>query len=109
MKTILSICVASLIISVSAVPAACNGDSLVDNMKTLDGHVVSVNIQDSSVTINASEDMKFSVSPGANITNADGFNMQLSDVKTGSYVTVSYYNDRSGKHILTGMEVEYKN
>ena len=109
MKITLSICVVLLVVFAFAVPVYCQSDSLVDGMKTIDGNVVSVNVQDSSVVVKAYEAMTFSVSSKANIINADGFDIRLSDVKTGSYVTIDYYDDQSGKHVLTGMEVEYKN
>jgi len=89
------------------VPVYCQGDSLVDNMKTIDGNVVSVNSQNSQIVVKASEVMTFSVPSSAKIINADGFDMQLSDVNVGSYVTVDYSDDKSGNHILSGMEVEY--
>jgi hypothetical protein len=109
MKAILSVCVVSLIIFACGVPVHCQDDSLVDDMKTIDGGVISVDSQNSRIVVKASEVMAFSVPLDAKIINADGFNMQLSDVKIGSYVTVDYYNDQSGEHILTGMEVEYRN
>jgi hypothetical protein len=108
MKSILSICVALLIVAACGAGAYCQNDSLVANMKTLDGNVVSVDNQNSQVVVKASEAMVFSVLSDAKIVNADGYDMQLSDVQAGSYATVDYYDDKSGKHMLTGMEVEYK-
>ena len=107
MKAILSICVVLLIIFASGAPVRCQGDSLVDDMKTIDGDVVSVDIQNSHIVVKASEIMTFSVPSSAKIVNADGFGMQLSDVNAGNYVTVDYRDDKSGLHIMKGMEVEY--
>ena len=109
MKAILSICVVLLIIFASGAPVRCQGDSLVDDMKTIDGDVVSVDIQNSHIVVKASEVITFSVPSSAKIINADGSNIQLSDVKIGSYAAIDYYDDQSGKHMLTGMEVEYRN
>ena len=107
MKTILSISVALLVIFASGVPVHCQGDSLVDNTKTIDGSVVSVDGQNSQIVVKSSEVMTFSVPSSAKIVNADGFGMQLSDVNAGNYVTVDYRDDKSGNHIMKGMEVEY--
>jgi hypothetical protein len=107
MKTILSICVVLLIVLASGVPAHCQGDPLVDGMKTIDGYVVSVDSQNSQIVVKSSEVMTFSMPSGAEIVNADGFGMQLSDVKAGNYVTVGYHNDKSGLHVMDSMEVAY--
>ena len=108
MKAILSICVVLLIIFASGAPVRCQGDSLVDDMKTIDGDVVSVDSQNSRIVVKASEVMTFSVPSSAKIVNADGFGIQLSDINTGNYVTVDYHDDRSGLHIMNGMQVKYK-
>ena len=108
MKTVFSICFTSLIIFASAVSVYCQGDSLVDNAKTIDGNVVSVDSQNSKIVVKASEVMTFSVPSSAKIVNTDGYSMQLSDVNTGNYVTVDYHDDRSGLHIMNGMQVKYK-
>ena len=108
MKTVLSICVVLFIIFALSVPVHCQGDSLVDDIKTIDGNVVSVDIRNSLIVVKSSKAMTFSVPSDAKIVNADGFGIQLSDVKIGSYATIDY-RDQSGKHMLTGMEVEYRN
>lgn len=107
MKTIISMCAALLIMFASSVSVHCQDDSLVEGMKTIDGNVISVDIQNSQIVIETSEVMTFSVPSDANIVNADGFGIQLSDVGVGDYVTVNYSNDKSGNHIMKGMEVEY--
>lgn len=107
MKTILSICVVLLIIFASGVPVHCQDDSLVDNIKTIDGDVVSVDSQNSQIVVKTFEAMTFSVPSSAEIVNADGLGIQLSDVNAGNYATVNYSDDKSGLHIMQGMEVEY--
>ena len=107
MKTILSICVALLIIFASSVSVHCQDDSLVDDIKTIDGDVVSVDSPNSHIVVKASEIMTFSVPSDAKIVNADGFGIRLSDVSAGNNVTVDYSDDKSGNHIMKGMEVEY--
>jgi len=107
MKTIPAICVTLLIIFASSVLVHCQDDSLVDDMKTIDGDVVSVDSQNSQIVVKASEVMTFSVPSSAKIINADGFSIRLSDVSAGNYVTVDYRDDKSGFHIINGMEVEY--
>lgn len=108
MKTTLFICIASLIILASLAPVHCQGDdSLVDDMKTIDGYVASVDGPNSQIVVKSSEAMTFFVPSSAKIVNADGFGMRLSDVNVGNYVTVNYRDDGSGSHIMEGMEVAY--
>lgn len=109
MKMMLSISIILFTILISGVFIYCQSDSLVKDIKTIDGYVASVDIQNSNIAVKASEVMTFSVPSSAAITNADGFSIQLSDVKIGSYATIGYYDEQSGKHVLIGMEIEYKN
>ncbi len=108
MNKILSVCFALLVIFASSVPLYCQSDSLVDGIKTVDGHVVSVDLENSKIVVRSSEVMTFSVPSDANIIDSDGFSMELAGVGVGDYVTVSYHNDKSGDRIMNGMEVEYK-
>ncbi|MCX5666269.1 MAG: hypothetical protein NT036_04405 [Candidatus Omnitrophica bacterium] len=107
MKIMLSIVVALFIVFTSYVLCHCQPDSLVDGIKTIDGTVVSVDSQNSQIVVKSSEIMSFSVPLSAKIINADGFGIQLSDVNAGNYVTVDYSNDKSGNHVISGMEVAY--
>ena len=107
MKTILSICVALFIIFAFGVSAHCQGDSLVDDTDTIDGNVVSVDSLNSQIVVKSSEAMTFSVPSDAKIINADGIDIRLSDVSVGNYVTVDYSDNKSGLHIMKGMEVGY--
>jgi len=107
MKMTLSVCVAVLIVFALSVAVHCQSDSLVGSVKTIDGHVISVDIQNSQIVVNSFQEMTFVVPASANITDADGFGIQLSDVNVGGYVTVGYIDDQSGKHMMKSMEVEY--
>ncbi len=108
MKRMIFVCVVLFGVLACVASVHCQSDSLVDDMKTIDGNVVSVDIQNSKIVIKSSEVMTFFVPSDAKIVNTDGFNMQLSDVDAGNYVTVDYRNDGSGLHVMAGMEVSYK-
>lgn len=106
MKISLAFCVIMAAIFLMNEPIFCqDGDSLVSG-KTVDGNVVSVDVQNSKVSVKAYEVMAFSVPSSAKIVNSDGFDIKLSDVTTGNYVTVDYH-DANGLHIMDGMEVAY--
>lgn len=107
MKKMLTIYAVLSAILLSSILGYCQSDSIVDDFKTVDGNIVSIDVQNSQVVVKASEAMTFSVPKDAKIVNADGFGMNLSDVKVGNYVTVDYRDDKSGAHVMTGMEVEY--
>lgn len=78
------------------------------NLMTFDGNVVSVDPQNSKIVVQTSETFTFSVSSDAKIINEDGFDVKLSDVNPGNYVTLDYYDDNAGNHIATHIEVAYK-
>ena len=67
MKTMLSISVALLIIFASGVPVFCQDDSLVADMKTVDGDVISVDSSNSQIVVKSSEVITFSVPSSAKI------------------------------------------
>lgn len=100
----------------SIMPLYCQDDAPIYDqsssgpiVKTIDGIVVSVDPQNSSITVKMVETLTFYVPSGASVTNEDGFNIQLSQIESGNYVMVEYYNDKSGRHIVRGINVEYKN
>lgn len=109
MKIVVSICVALLVVFALSVSVHCQDNSLVDNMKTADGDVISVDIPNSQIVIRSSEVMTFSVPLDADIIDKNGFGIQLSDVNVGNYVTVGYHDDKSGLHVMNSMEVAYTN
>ena len=78
-----------------------------DSMKTIDGRVVSVDPQASVIVVKTSEVFTFSVASGAQITNQDGLDVQLSDINPGNYIMIGYYDNRSGNHIAKNINVEY--
>ena len=86
-----------------ALPLYCQQD----NMKVVEGSVVSVDIQGSAIIVKAADNMAFSVAADAEITNQDGLDIELSDISSGNYVIVGYYNDKSGKRIAKSINVEY--
>jgi len=78
-----------------------------DNFTTIDGTVSSVDTLDSKITINAVNDLTFSVPINATIKQ-DIYDIKLSDINVGDYVTIEYYSDASGKKQAKTITVEYK-
>lgn len=76
-------------------------------VKTIDGRVISVDPQNSKITVKMVENLIFSVRSGTKITNSDGFDIELSSIKAENYVMVEYYDDKSGAHIARSINVEY--
>lgn len=91
---------------VAALPAYCQDDGG-RVMQTVDGRVVSVDALGSKIVIKTIDNMAFSVASDAKIINKDGFSIKLSQVNTGNYIMVDYYDDPSGKHIITDIEIDY--
>lgn len=108
-KRIVSLCgIFFIIFAVSAFPARCQ-DGTGAVIKVVEGNVVSVDPQGSSIVVKTYRNTVFSVPSDAKLTNPDGFEIQLSDIDPGNYVTVEYYDSGSGEHIAKNINVEYKN
>jgi len=105
-KGLLFASIALLTIFAVCIQGYCQDDELVSG-PTIDGSVVSVDSQKSQIVVKSSEIMTFLVPSDAKIMNSDGFDIQLSIVEAGNYVTVDYHDDSSGKHIMESMEVDY--
>lgn len=107
MKIFLFVTLILAVIFAALSPVYCQDDNGVVSGKTVDGSIVSVDVQNSLIVIKASEVMTFSVPSSAKLTDSEGFDLQLSGISPGRYVTVDYHDDAGGKHIMDGMEVEY--
>ena len=104
--------VTSVLVMIAAIvlttaPLYSQGDSDSTALKTIDGRVASVDPINSKIVVKTVETLNFSVPPDARIINKDGFDMKLSDIKSGNYVMIDYYNDKSGTNIASNIEVEY--
>lgn len=89
---------------IEILPANCQDDV---TGKTIEGRVISVDAQNSQIIVKTFESIIFSVPSNAKLINSDGFDIQLSDITPGNYVSVDYYDDPTGHHIVTNIEVEY--
>ncbi|MDO8525786.1 MAG: hypothetical protein Q7S07_04790 [Candidatus Omnitrophota bacterium] len=84
----------------------CQVDSAEPDLNTTEGTVLDVDTGNSKITVSAISSMTFSVNASANITR-DIYDIKLSDVKAGDYVTIGYYDDASGVHQAQSITVEY--
>lgn len=107
LKNMVSLCVIFFIVFVMSAGLAHCQDDTAAVVKTLEGRVVSVDPQGFNITIKTYENIVFSVPLSAKLTSQDGFDIQLSDINTGNYVTVDYYDNRAGEHIAKNINVEY--
>ena len=65
-------------------------------LKTIDGRVLSVDTLSSKITISSINNITFYV-PANAVLKQDVFDIRLSDIKAGDYVTVDYRDDGSGR------------
>lgn len=93
-----------MVVMATVLPLHCQDDN---GVKTIDGRVASVDMQNSKIVLESSETLTISVPSGTKIINKDGFDMQLSGINPGNYVTLDYYDDNAGNHIAKNIEVEY--
>lgn len=77
------------------------------NIKTVEGNVSSVDLQGSRITITSVNTMTFTIPPNARVVQ-DAYDIKLSDIKAGSYVTIDYLDDPSGKHEAQTITVHYE-
>jgi hypothetical protein len=96
-----------LLAALLSVALCATHGSCQDDTKTVDGRLLSVDPQNSVIVVKSSENLTFSVASGARITDQDGNDLELSDLKIGSYVMVGYYTDRSGGRVTNDINVEY--
>ncbi len=88
--------------------AHCWEDAFTDpKIKTVDGKVADVDVQGSSITITSVDTMTFSVPASARVVH-NVYDMKLSDVKAGDYVTIDYYDDPPGKLEAKVITVHYE-
>lgn len=74
---------------------------------TIDGKVSEVDLQRSRITIQGVNKLTFYVPVSARIVQ-DIYDMKLSGIKVGDYVTVDYYDDPPGKHQARTITVHYE-
>lgn len=106
-RKLLFVSITLFIMFISCLPVYCQNNDDVVSGKTIDGSVVSVDSQRSQIVVKSSETITFFVPSGAKIINDDGFDIQLSDVSVGNYVSVDYRDDSSGNHVADVIEVQY--
>lgn len=94
----------AVIAVMAAGPAYCQGD---EALETISGTVISVDPQNAQIVIKSIETLTFSVSADAQIVDKDGLDIELSDIKPGTYAMVDYYDDSEGRHIIKNIEIEY--
>jgi len=73
---------------------------------TLSGRVESVNPSGSTIVVKDVNEVRFQVPPDAKLVK-DIYDIKLSDINTGDYVTVEYYTASSGSNIVTRISVDY--
>lgn len=98
--------VLSVVMLSSSTPVTCQNDSSSETLM-VDGSVVSVDNSNSKIVVKAVETLSFTVPSDAKITNDDGFDIKLSDINTGDYVLIEYYDGKDGSHIARNINVEY--
>lgn len=76
-------------------------------IKTIEGHVSDVDVKASRITIMSVDSMTFYVPVSARVMQ-DIYDMKLSDVKAGDYVTIDYHDDPPGKLEAQTITVHYE-
>ena len=76
-------------------------------LNTIDGTVSSVDVMGSKITIKGVNSATFSVPINATIKQ-DLSDIKLSDIKSGDYVTIGYYDDASGKRQAQTITLDYR-
>lgn len=89
MKLLISILIIAGLIGMVGI-CYSQDDMFDENLRTFDGKVVSVDIGGSTLKVaGAAETVTFPISPDTKF-DSDIFDIELSDLKTGNYVTVGY-------------------
>ncbi len=76
------------------------------NLRTFDGTVLSVDVVGSSLTVKGIQQRKFIISSGTKLTK-NIFDIKLSDVNAGDYVTIGYCDNPDGSVKTLRVDVAY--
>lgn len=99
---------AFLVVLLTASTANCQYlDEEKKGIQTVEGTVSSVDVMASKITISGVQEMTLSVPVSAKISK-DIYDIKLSDIKAGDYVTIEYYARQSGKPEAQKITVEYR-
>lgn len=106
-KNIVLLFAAFFVVFAISADCAYSQDDTGAAVKTIGGRVISVDPQGFSMTVKTYENTVFSVPLSAKLINKDGFDVELSDINPGNYVTVDYYDTPAGAHIARHVELDY--
>ena len=106
-KTLLLILMASCLAFGATAYCRENAFNEDPKIKTVDGRVSNVDVQRSRITITSVNTMTFSVPIKARVVQ-DIYDIKLSDVKSGDYVTIDYLDDPPGKLEAQVITVHYE-
>lgn len=76
-------------------------------LKTTEGKVSDVDVQTSRITISSVDVMVFSVPTNVRVVQ-DIYDIKLSDIRKGDYVTIDYLEDTPGKREAQVITVHYR-
>ncbi|MDD5136519.1 MAG: DUF5666 domain-containing protein [Candidatus Omnitrophica bacterium] len=92
-----------MILMALSIPCYCQDESASPALNTTEGTVTSLDWVGEVMSVN---DMQVSVPSEARITKG-GDRIGLGDINVGDQVTVSYYNDASGRRKAVRIAVQY--
>lgn len=100
-----------LIASAMAIgPSNCEDKFAEEDLRVFDGTVTAVDVSGSSLTVKGATEITFPISLDTQLTS-DIYDIKLSDVDIGDYVTVQYYRRGSESRVpskVIKVTVEYK-
>ncbi|MFA6321741.1 MAG: hypothetical protein WCY36_07810 [Candidatus Omnitrophota bacterium] len=95
-----------VVFAAAIVPISCYAQNMYDSsdedLRVFDGRVVNVNLSQSILTVKGIVQIDFPISPDTSL-QSDIYDIELSDIDVGDYVTVQYY--RSGSESRSPMKV----
>jgi hypothetical protein len=77
-----------------------------EDLRIFEGKVVSVDVAGSKILVKGVTEKAFTVPGSASITR-DIYDIELSDIKAGDYVKVSYYKSDGAPDAVIGVSVAY--
>lgn len=88
--------------------AYCDDSYSEDDLRIFDGKVVSVDVKKSTITVKSALEMTFTVSKDTQLID-DIYDIELSDLRIGNYVTVEYVTDPDGPKKVLSITKDYGN
>ncbi|MDD3904899.1 MAG: DUF5666 domain-containing protein [Candidatus Omnitrophica bacterium] len=97
-KTLIVFCI-MITVGICATGVICAWEQTDDpDLRVFEGKITAVDVSNSTITVNGGIEMKFQISQDTDLEKST-YDIKLSDINVGDYVTVEYYRSGSESRV----------